>query len=422
MAGRSSPILPVRCPSARLQTSKFGKQRKDCFHSLPSVQPAQWRRSQERLPGAEDGPTGSAATTPGQHRHALSSGSDGGKSHDLASRHPRSQRQTAAGERKLARLPVSWPLRSTAEATAKTFSSPSGALSGEPLGPGRGAAVGARRTADTVRRPKAQSTVVKTVNLEASLRLVPQATSTPTIIARMEEQSRRSSHRSRGENVVASKPKTRSGASSQPQNESERLGDVRWIDKGPVVSPTHAVVVHSPLKIWPNTSSSGNKEATKDASTQSAVSGNPLNNGGQREGESLGWQGTGTQRRCRATTNMGKNVAYSVLKAPKKAGVGEYPDRASRDGWFRGCHWSEVPKMDARPGRGRRAKRGHHQQSALRTRRRPPPRTGTSNKRALSTTVLNQGEAQVPVPSLTAAELRLTETHQRVLKQSNRVC
>ncbi|KAH8009762.1 hypothetical protein HPB51_019077 [Rhipicephalus microplus] len=162
MAGLSSPTFPVRYPSARLQTSKFGKQRRDCFHSLPSVGPAQWRSSQERLPDAEDGSTGSANTKPRQHRNALSSGSDSGKLHDLELRHPRSQRQTVNGERKLVRLPLSWPLRSTAEAMAKTFSSPSGASSGEPLGPGHSAAVGARRTADTVRQPEAQSTVVKT--------------------------------------------------------------------------------------------------------------------------------------------------------------------------------------------------------------------------------------------------------------------
>ncbi|KAL3190366.1 hypothetical protein MRX96_019382 [Rhipicephalus microplus] len=288
MAGLSSPTFPVRYPSARLQTSKFGKQRRDCFHSLPSVGPAQWRSSQERLPDAEDGSAGSANTKPRQHRNALSSGSDSGKLHDLELRHPRSQRQTVNGERKLVRLPLSWPLRSTAEAMAKTFSSPSGASSGEPLGPGHSAAVGARRTADTVRRPKAQSTVVKTMNLEASLRLVPQATSTPITITRVKEQSRSTSHRSRGKNVP-SKPKTTSGAPSGSQNELEKLGDVRWIDKGPILSPTHAVVVHSPLKIWPSTSSTRDKEeATKDASTQSAVSGSPFNNGGPREDKSLG--------------------------------------------------------------------------------------------------------------------------------------
>lgn len=271
MAGHSSPILPAPCPSAHLQTSKFSKQRRDCFHSLPSVRPAQWNLSRPCVPDAEDGPAASAVSTPGQHHRAWSLGSDQ-KSQDLESRRPRSPRQMAANERKLVRVPVSWPLRGPVGVTAKPIFSPSAALSGEPLAPEPGRALDDRWAADSTRRPKAHSTVVKTVNLEASLRLVPQANSTPTVIARAEDLSPAPPQRSRGEDVAASRSKKKtSRGSSERQSESERLGDVRWIDRGPVVSPTHAVVLRSPLKIWRKTSSVGEKEERKkDKSRQSA--------------------------------------------------------------------------------------------------------------------------------------------------------
>ncbi|KAH6937409.1 hypothetical protein HPB50_000056 [Hyalomma asiaticum] len=352
MAGHSSPTLPVPCTSARLQTSKFGKPQRDCFHSLPCIRPEPWNCSRSCFPDAEDGPAASTATIPEEQSRALPSDSDGRNSQDPESRRPRSPRQMAADERRLVRVPVSWPLRSTAEATAKNFFSQSGALSGEPS-PWYGTVLGTCRTADSARRPKAPSTVLNTVNLEASLRLVPQATSTPTIIARMAERSRSPSHRSRGEDVGVSRPKMIPRASSQPRKESEKLGDVRWIDRGPVVSPTHAVVLRSPLKIWRKAPPVGDKEeVTKDVSTQPTLRGSPSDSGVLEKTKALQDQergrSDGAGRRTPASkawvdavplflllvvlcllclwglrvlrNNTGKNVAYSALKPPKRPG------------------------------------------------------------------------------------------------------